>query len=110
MTFRAEAAAPPITLLFERTWMPSSPLASATVPVTSVPRKLPVTLLPSDPGSSMMPDHPKRLIAKPRIVLPAPPAQTAMPRLLSAPVLVSSMRIFALSPVASVLTAAPDWV
>ena len=109
-TLRAPGAAPPMVLPLVRIWMPSSPLASASVPVMSVPMKLPETVLAPAPASTITPDQAKRLIASPVMVLPAAPLERTRPRLLSAPVLVSSMRKIALSPLASVLAAAPAWV
>src|SRR5262249_30939630 len=108
---RAPGVVPPM-MLFEELlmWMPSFWFGWAAVPCGLVPTKLPAIVSP--PPCSSMPLRLKRLIARPLMVEPVPPAPTSRPSALG-PALApfNSMRILALSPLASVFMLAPgsEW-
>ena len=85
------------------------PLGSATVPLGSVPRKLPVITVPTATPAVWIASVPQRFMTRPRTVVgpapvmlnPMPPAAIAAPS--------SSMRRTAFVPTGSVFTLAPGW-
>ena len=71
MTLRSLAPVPPMIALEPAMSMPSSPLPTPVEPVPVVPIQLPAMLMLSAPDWIAMPSRVKRVIIRPRIVLPS---------------------------------------
>ncbi len=92
---RAAGVVPPIVMLDAPllSWMPKSVLPWATVPVGSVPMKLPSIVIPATP-ETRIPAHLPRLIARPRTtLLPLPGAKKRTAASLPVPAFVPSISI-----------------